>query len=280
MSHRTDVARCRQRGAPEWRRKAGGWRALTGRASGPFLSEAPRAPTNATKRDRQLVPLVRGGRVRAITRTREWSRSDLERNHREKVACLDTRSRLSGDRPRSCGNYDGLIAGGIIAGGLLAAAAAAAAADNHPHVVYQQRPDARDLQALPRRASSMSRAPRDRVRQRGARLRLSRRQPTMPPLLGPTSIKGPLLLTNDCQPMPIVRGGYDRAISPELEAVRCSDLRKGTSTMERVVTAHRQLRCILYGSRKRRLSASASSSPTRSAWRRRTATEYGRAPPS
>src|ERR1700722_20714170 len=45
---------------------------------------------NATDRDRQLMPVVRGGHVRAITRTRESSRSGLERNHREKVACLDT----------------------------------------------------------------------------------------------------------------------------------------------------------------------------------------------
>jgi hypothetical protein len=46
--------------------------------------------------------------------------------------------------------------------------------------------------------------------------------------------------------MPVVRGGSDRATSPDLEAVRCSDLRKGTSTMEQALTAHRQLRCILW----------------------------------
>ncbi|MFZ0603592.1 MAG: hypothetical protein WAN05_19960 [Roseiarcus sp.] len=121
---------------------------------------------------------------------------------------------LASAPPAHAGNSDGLLVGGIIAGGLIAAAAAAAA--NHPHVVYQQGPT-RVIYSAPRRASSMS-PPRD-MRQRRARLRLSRHPPTMAPLLGPTSIKEPLV-TNDCQPMSVVRGVHERASSPALEAVR------------------------------------------------------------
>ena len=64
--------------------------------------------------------------------------------------------------------------------------------------------------SAPRRASSMP-PPRD-MRQRRARLRLSRRPPTIAALLGPTSIKEPLV-TNDCQPMSVIRGGHGRAAS-------------------------------------------------------------------
>ena len=105
--------------------------------------------------------------------------------------------------PAHAGNYDGLIAGGIIAGGLFAAAAAAAA--NHPHVVYQQGPTRVIYKRAPTRVICVA-APRHAPRR--ARLRLSRRPPTMAPLLGPTSIKEPLV-TNDCQPMSVVRGVHE-----------------------------------------------------------------------
>ena len=117
---------------------------------------------------------------------------------------------LASAPPAHAGNYDGLLVGGIIAGGLIAAAAAAAA--NHPHVVYQQGPTRVIYKRAPTRVIYVARPAPCAAPRKAAVVAppAHQRAPAWTDLH-----QGAAAVTNDCQPMPVVRGGYERATSPD-----------------------------------------------------------------